>query len=57
MFGTVDEFLTQEYPKGLSTVLELPNYTQGLFDRGYTEEQVAGQLGGNWLRVFKDKIG
>ena len=57
VFGTVDEFLTQEYPKGLSTVLELPNYTQGLFDRGYTEEQVAGQLGGNWLRVFKDKIG
>lgn len=57
VFGTVDEFLTQEYPKGLSTILELPNYTQGLFDRGYTEEQVAGQLGGNWLRVFKDKVG
>lgn len=57
IFGTVDEFLTLSYPRGLSTILELPNYTQGLFDRGYTEAQVAGLLGGNWLRVFREKIG
>ena len=57
VFGTVEEFLTQNYPRGLSTILELPNYTQGLFDRGYDEAQVAGFLGGNWLRVFQDKIG
>lgn len=57
IFGTVDEFLTQSYPKGLSTILELPNYTQGLMDRGYSKESIAGMLGGNWLRVFREKIG
>ncbi len=57
IFGTVDEFLTMSYPKGLSTILELPNFTQGLFDRGYTEAQAAAILGGNWLRNFKEKVG
>jgi len=52
IFGTVDEFLTQDYPRGLSTILELANFTQGLFDRGYTREQTAAVLGGNWLRHF-----
>ncbi|MEO3429288.1 membrane dipeptidase [Pelagibius sp. CAU 1746] len=57
IFGTVDEFLTQTYPKGLSTILELPNFTQGLIDRGYSEQQVAAILGGNWLRNFRTFVG
>jgi membrane dipeptidase len=57
IFGTVDDFLTQTYPKGLQTILELPNFTQGLIDRGYTESEVAGILGGNWLRHFKRFVG
>ncbi|TCT10844.1 membrane dipeptidase [Paralcaligenes ureilyticus] len=52
IFGSVDEFLTQDYPRGLSTILELANFTQGMFDRGYTREQTAAVLGGNWLRHF-----
>lgn len=52
IFGTVDEFMTQDYPRGLSTILDLANFTQGLFDRGYTREQTAAVLGGNWLRHF-----
>jgi len=56
MFGTVDEFMSLSYPKGLSTILELPNYTQGLLDRGHGEAEVAAMLGGNWLRVIADKI-
>ncbi|MEP7328762.1 MAG: membrane dipeptidase [Betaproteobacteria bacterium] len=52
IFGTVDEFLTQDYPDGLKTILDLPNFTQGMFDRGYTREQTAAVLGGNWLRHF-----
>jgi membrane dipeptidase len=57
IFGTVDEFLTQSYPQGLSTILDLPNYTQGLMDRQYSKESIAGMLGGNWLRVIREKIG
>lgn len=57
IFGTVDEFLTQQYPSGLSTIRQLPNFTQGLFDRGYSEAQIAGFLGDNWLRHFRSVIG
>ena len=57
IFGTVDDFLTQSYPAGLSTILELPNFTQGLIDRGYEEKQIAAILGGNWLRHFKAFVG
>ncbi|MGY9004280.1 MAG: hypothetical protein ACKVIF_13975 [Rhodospirillales bacterium] len=31
--------------------------TQGLFDRGYNNEQVAGIIGGNWFRKFKEVAG
>ena len=57
IFGTPDEFLTQRYSKGLSTILELANLTQGMFDRGYTPEQTAAVLGGNWLRHFTSVYG
>lgn len=57
IFGTVEEFLTQSYPAGLTTILELPNLTQGLIDRGYEEEQIAGILGGNWFRHFERFVG
>ena len=57
VFGTVDEFLTLSYPTGLSQIRELPNLTQTLFDRQYTEVDTAGILGGNWLRVFRNFVG
>jgi len=57
VFGSVDEFLTQSYPRGLTTILELPNFTQKLFDRGYTQPQVAGIMGGNWMRNFREMVG
>ena len=57
VFGTVDEFLTQSYPQGLTQIRELPNLTQRLFDRGYSEAEVAGVIGGNWLRVFRNLVG
>jgi membrane dipeptidase len=57
IFGTVDEFFTQSYPIGLTTILELPNFTQGLIDRGYEEHEVAAILGNNWLRNFKNYVG
>jgi len=56
VFGTVEEFF-MPYPEGFTTIRELPNFTQKLFDRGYTEEQAAAIMGGNWFRCFKEKIG
>lgn len=57
IFGTVEEFKSQKYPKGLDSIQLLPNLTQGLFDRAYTEEEVADILGGNWFQHFKKFIG
>ncbi|TYB84328.1 membrane dipeptidase [Oceaniovalibus sp. ACAM 378] len=57
IFGTVDEFMTQTYPDGLTRIEQLPNLTQGLIDRGYSEDQVAAILGGNWFNHFKRFVG
>jgi len=57
VFGTVDEFLTLSYPEGLAQIRELPNLTQTLFDRKYSESEIAGIMGANWLRVFKQWVG
>ena len=57
VFGTVEEFLTLSYPEGLTQIRELPNLTQTLFDRDYSAAEVAGIMGGNWLRTFKTLVG
>jgi membrane dipeptidase len=40
-------------PTQLDDVSSYPYITQGLLDRGYTEEQIQGILGGNLMRVFR----
>lgn len=40
-------------PEQLDDVSCYPYITQGLLDRGYTEEQIRGILGGNLMRVFR----
>jgi membrane dipeptidase len=40
-------------PTQLDDVSCYPYITQGLLDRGYTEEQIRGILGGNMMRVFR----
>lgn len=40
-------------PTQLDDVSTYPYITQGLLDRGYTEEQIQGILGGNVMRVFR----
>jgi membrane dipeptidase len=57
IFGTVDAFVTQRYPVGLGGIRELPNLTHRLFERGYSEEEVASILGRNWLRTFAAFVG
>jgi len=36
---------------------KLPNLTQGLFDRGYSESDVKALLGGSWLRAMRKFCG
>ncbi len=40
-------------PRGLEDVSRLPALTDALLGRGYREEDVAGILGGNFLRLFE----
>lgn len=57
VFGTVEAFLTQSYPAGLAQIRELPNLTQTLHNRSYTQDQISGIMGGNWFRTFKHLVG
>lgn len=57
VWGTVEDFYHQKYPDGLDTIRKLPNLTQGLFDRGYAPDAVAGVLGANWLRTMQRCVG
>ena len=40
-------------PTGLRDVTDLPALTQLFLERGYSHEEVAGILGGNFMRVFR----
>lgn len=40
-------------PVGLEDVSRYPYITQGLLDRGYTEQQIRGILGENLIRVMR----
>lgn len=41
---------------GLDDVTKIPNITQGMVARGYSDEDIEKVLGGNFLRVFKKVI-
>jgi membrane dipeptidase len=49
--------LYSEWPwqmvKGFETIVELPNVTQGLVNRGWNSADVRKVLGENWLRVYE----
>ncbi|HEX9765139.1 MAG TPA: membrane dipeptidase [Nitriliruptorales bacterium] len=42
---------------GFDDYRDFPNITRGLVGRGYSDEQVTGILGGNFLRVFEQVCG
>jgi membrane dipeptidase len=42
-------------PKGLEHVGKIKNITRGLIQRGYSDNEIEGILGGNFLRIF-DRI-
>jgi membrane dipeptidase len=57
IFGTNDEFYTLQYPKGLQSIRLLPNFTHGLFERGYTPDHIREIMGNAWLRNFEHAVG
>jgi membrane dipeptidase len=44
-------------PHGLEDIRGLPNLTSALIDLGFSDGEVVGILGGNWLRVFRAVLG
>lgn len=44
-------------PHGLEDIRRLPNLTSALIDVGFSDEELLGVLGGNWLRVFRRVLG
>ncbi len=57
IFGSVDDFLNQAYPRGLENIRKAPNLTQGMLDRGYSESTITQVLGESWLRAIEASIG
>jgi membrane dipeptidase len=57
IFGPLSAFGRQSYPIGVESVSKLPNLTQGLFDRGYSDADVQALLGGSWLRAMRKFCG
>jgi len=43
--------------EGFGEWREWPNITRGLVSRGYSEDEIKGILGGNFLRIFKEIVG
>ncbi len=51
--GLGSDFYGREFsPSGLEDISRLPAITQGLLERGCSDEMILGILGGNFLRVF-----
>ena len=57
IFGSVDDFLNQEYPRGVEDIRKLRNLTQGMLDRGYSEQTIKWVLGASWVRAIETNIG
>jgi membrane dipeptidase len=44
--------LPVDYPTGVGDITQVPNMTRALVQRGYSDEDIRGVLGENFLRVF-----
>ncbi|MDR7521733.1 MAG: membrane dipeptidase [Armatimonadota bacterium] len=50
--GPIEEY--DPYPEGLQRHSHLPNLTRRLIERGFSDGEVRGILGGNFIRVLRD---
>ena len=56
-FRPEDNISTTRTLSGFEDYRDMPNITRGLVARGYADEEIAGILGGNFLRVFEEVCG
>jgi membrane dipeptidase len=49
----VDYFTPMDGSWGYGWLEHMPNFTRGLVARGYSDEEIEGIIGGNFLRLFK----
>ena len=56
-FRPEDNISTSQVLRGFEDYRDMPNITRGLVKRGYSDQQIAGILGENFLRVFKAVCG
>ena len=57
IFGTLEDFYTKPYPRGVQRITQLPNLTQTLLDRGHAEGVVREVMGDAWLRCLEGVAG
>jgi len=57
IFGSVDDFLTVPYPRGIETIRDAPNLTRAMVSHGYSEAKARAVLGENWLEAIERHIG
>jgi len=48
----VDYFTPMDKSWGYGWLEHMPNLTRGLVARGYSDDEIKGVLGGNWVRLF-----
>lgn len=53
----IRELVYRPYADGIQSSDQLPNVTDGLLRRGYSDADVLAVLGGNWLRLFEQVWG
>lgn len=53
IFGPVEAFGVEPFPAGLRSVRTLANLTEALLMRQYSDADVEGLLGANWLRAME----
>ena len=44
-------------PHGLEDIRGLPNLTSALIDLGFSDAELLGVIGGNWMRVYRQVLG
>ena len=49
--------LPVDYPTGVEDITKMPNVTRGLVSRGYSDSEIEGILGANFLRLFERVVG
>ena len=56
-FRKEHQIIPEAVLQGFEDMRQWPNVTRGLVSRGYSDDEIKGILGGNFLRIFKEVVG